>query len=103
MRLSRHWLRSTPISNDSMHLIVTSPFYNLGKVNEQKTTMEWWLAQQTAVITEAVRLLHPRGSICWQVGNYVEAGGSFPSTFSCTRSSKISVLRCATESSGHSV
>src|SRR5271165_1104050 len=78
MRLSRHWLRSTPISNDSMHLIVTSPFYNLGKVNEQKTTMEWWLAQQTAVITEAVRLLHPRGSICWQVGNYVEAGGVFP-------------------------
>ena len=29
-------------------------------------------------IAEAVRLLHPQGSICWQVGNHVDDGEVFP-------------------------
>jgi adenine-specific DNA-methyltransferase len=59
---------------ESMKLIVTSPPYNLGKEYEKKSLKSEYLAQQTAVIKEAVRLLHPEGSICWQVGNFVENG-----------------------------
>lgn len=70
------FMRSLP--NESMHLIVTSPPYNLGKSYEKKTSNEIYIEQQTAAIAEAFRLLHPRGSICWQVGNYVDDGEIFP-------------------------
>lgn len=66
------------LNNESMHLIVTSPPYNMGKVYERKTTNEVYIEQQAATIAEAVRLLHPRGSICWQVGNYVDNGEVYP-------------------------
>lgn len=51
------------LKNESMHLIVTSPPYNLGKTYEKRTTNELYIEQQTATIAEAFRLLHPRGSI----------------------------------------
>jgi adenine-specific DNA-methyltransferase len=70
------FMRSLP--NESMHLIVTSPPYNIGKEYEKKTTNELYIEQQAATIAEAVRLLHPRGSICWQVGNGIEDGEVFP-------------------------
>ena len=66
------------LDNDSIHLIVTSPPYNLGKTYEKKTTTELYIEQQSATIAEAFRILHPRGSICWQVGNYVDDGEVFP-------------------------
>lgn len=62
----------------SMHLIVTSPPYNLGKKYERKTSLDIYIEEQSATIAEAVRLLHPRGSICWQVGNHVDNGEVFP-------------------------
>jgi adenine-specific DNA-methyltransferase len=68
-------MRSLP--NESMHLIVTSPPYNLGKTYEKKKSTND-IEQQTAAIAEAYRLLSPRGSICWQVGNYVEDGEIYP-------------------------
>lgn len=40
--------------------------------------MEAYLNQQTIVIRECVRCLFPHGSICWQVGNYVEKGSIIP-------------------------
>ena len=52
--------------DESMQLIVTSPPYNLGKEYEQRTTLERYIEAQAACIAEAVRLLHPTGSICWQ-------------------------------------
>jgi len=61
-----------------MHLIVTSPPYNIGKDYEQRTSNEVYIEQQAATIAEAVRLLHPKGSICWQVGNHVDNGEIFP-------------------------
>lgn len=62
----------------TFRLIVTSPPYNLGKDYETRTPLETYLAQQDAVITECVRLMHPQGSICWQVGNYVTNGEIIP-------------------------
>jgi adenine-specific DNA-methyltransferase len=63
---------------ESMHLIVTSPPYNVGKEYEKKRSQECYIEEQVASIAEAVRLLHPNGSICWQVGNYVDDGEIFP-------------------------
>lgn len=67
-----------PLASGSMQLIVTSPPYNLGKAYEGKTSLESYVAGQAAVIAECVRLLHPRGSLCWQVGNHVQNGEIFP-------------------------
>lgn len=63
---------------ESMKLIVTSPPYNIGKEYEQRSSMDKYLEEQASCIAEAVRLLAPDGSICWQVGNYVEKSEIFP-------------------------
>ena len=62
----------------SMKLIVTSPPYNIGKTYEKRSPLEDYLACQSRVIAECVRLLHPTGSLCWQVGNYVNDGEIVP-------------------------
>ena len=69
-------LRSIP--DDSMQLIVTSPPYNIGKEYEKKLQLETYLEQQSTVIRECFRTLSPKGSICWQVGNYVDNGSIVP-------------------------
>jgi len=66
------------LEDHSMHLIITSPPYNLGKSYESRRSQELYLEEQSAAIAEAVRLLHPQGSICWQVGNHVDDGEIFP-------------------------
>ena len=62
----------------SFKLIVTSPPYNLGKPYERKAELDAYLDQQDQVIEECIRLLHPQGSICWQVGNFVDNGEIVP-------------------------
>jgi len=69
-------LRAIP--DGSLTLVVTSPPYNIGKEYEKRLKLETYLEQQAAVIRECVRCLSSRGSICWQVGNYVEAGTIIP-------------------------
>jgi adenine-specific DNA-methyltransferase len=64
--------------NESMQLIVTSPPYNLGKEYEKRLDLEEYVEQQQQVITECVRTLANTGSICWQVGNYVDNGAIIP-------------------------
>jgi adenine-specific DNA-methyltransferase len=58
--------------------IVTSPPYNVGKEYETKTSIENYLASQEKVIEELIRIVSDNGSICWQVGNYVDKGEVFP-------------------------
>lgn len=65
-------------ADDSAMLIVTSPPYNLGKEYEGRVSLDAYCHQQGLTIAEAVRCLHPRGSICWQVGNWVEKGRIVP-------------------------
>jgi adenine-specific DNA-methyltransferase len=60
------------LPNDIAKLIVTSPPYNLGKAYETKTAIEAYLDFQDQVIDQLVRVLRSNGSICWQVGNFVE-------------------------------
>lgn len=64
--------------NQKFDLIITSPPYNIGKSYEVKTSIEEYLKTQEAIIEELIRLLSERGSICWQVGNYVSKGEVFP-------------------------
>ena len=59
-------------------LIVTSPPYNVGKSYERRGSLAHYLESQRHVIAECVRLLHPAGSLCWQVGNYVDRGEIVP-------------------------
>jgi DNA modification methylase len=66
------------IPDDSLGLVVTSPPYNIGKEYEKRLKLDSYLEQQAAVIKECVRCLSPRGSICWQVGNYVDNGSIIP-------------------------
>ena len=66
------------IPDQSMQLIVTSPPYNVGKAYERKDELENYLQWQDKVIGECIRVLRPEGSICWQVGNYVDAGAIVP-------------------------
>lgn len=66
------------LKKESMNLIVTSPPYNIGKAYERKTSLEVYIEQQAATVAEAIRVLHPNGSICWQVGNHVDNGEIFP-------------------------
>lgn len=66
------------LESASMDLIVTSPPYNIGKEYEKRTSNEIYIEHQAATIAEAVRLLSPNGSICWQVGNGIDDGEIFP-------------------------
>jgi hypothetical protein len=58
-------------------LIFTSPPYNLGKPytdysddRELSEYLEW----QKEIITDCVECLSEKGSLCWQIGNYVSNG-----------------------------
>jgi len=66
------------IPDRTVKLAVTSPPYNLGKEYERRLHINEYLDQQKQVITECVRTLHEEGSICWQVGNYVNNGEIIP-------------------------
>ncbi len=66
------------IPDNSLQLVVTSPPYNLGKEYETRLHIDDYLAEQEKVIKESVRCLSKKGSICWQVGNYVDKGAIIP-------------------------
>lgn len=59
-------------------LVVTSPPYNLGKEYEARLDLDEYVAAQARVLRECVRVLSPQGSLCWQVGNYVDRGAIVP-------------------------
>jgi adenine-specific DNA-methyltransferase len=59
-------------------LVVTSPPYNIGKRYERRMKFEEYVAHQVRVIKECVRILADDGSICWQVGNFVDDNEIIP-------------------------
>ncbi|MFW9771927.1 MAG: DNA-methyltransferase [Candidatus Thorarchaeota archaeon] len=74
--LSYDFLRKLP--SKLIRLIITSPPYNLGKDYEIEKEFEEYLLEQELVIKELVRVLANNGSICWEVGNYIEEGEVYP-------------------------
>jgi adenine-specific DNA-methyltransferase len=69
-------LKSVP--DQTVKLIITSPPYNIGKAYETTTNLNDYLEKLTPIVDELIRVLADDGSICWQVGNYVEDSEIFP-------------------------
>lgn len=59
-------------------LIVSSPPYNIGKSYESKKALEKYLEWQERVIDLMIPRLKDTGSLCWQVGNFVDNGQIAP-------------------------
>ena len=72
----KNFLKTIP--DETFQLIVTSPPYNIGKEYENKMDLDDYYQQQSLVIEECYRTLKTGGSICWQVGNYVDKGAIIP-------------------------
>jgi DNA modification methylase len=69
---------TSKLADESVQLIITSPPYNIGKSYETRVSIQEYLATQSDLISELKRVLHPSGSICWQVGNYIEKSEVYP-------------------------
>jgi adenine-specific DNA-methyltransferase len=62
----------------SVDLIVTSPPYCIGKSYEKTISVADFEAVHKVVLPEAVRVLRPGGSLCWQVGLHVSQQVVYP-------------------------
>ncbi len=70
------FLKTVP--DKSIQLIITSPPYNVGKPYEKRLKLAQYIAEQKKVINECARILKDEGSICWEIGNYVDNGKIIP-------------------------
>lgn len=59
-------------------LVVTSPPYNIGKEYEKKRSIEEYEKWQERIIQKIYIRLKDTGSICWQVGSFVENNEVLP-------------------------
>ncbi len=66
------------IPSGLINLIITSPPYNIGKAYEQPKELDEYLREQEDVIQELTRCLADNGSLCWEVGNFVNDGEVVP-------------------------
>jgi adenine-specific DNA-methyltransferase len=66
------------VPDGSVKLIITSPPYNLGKAYEEARHLDAYLENLSPVVDQLIRVLAEDGSLCWQVGNYVEDSEIFP-------------------------
>ena len=69
---------SDKLPKNFFRLIITSPPYNIGKDYEKKQSLDSYMEWQEQIISKLVGLLHSEGSLCWQVGNFVDRGEVFP-------------------------
>lgn len=65
-------LRKIADSPSRAELVVTSPPYNTGKEYERQTSLDDYIEGQRQTIAACLDILSPTGSICWQVGHYIE-------------------------------
>lgn len=69
------------IPAESIDLIVTSPPYCIGKEYEKGWDLERFRSLHEKVLPEAVRVLKPGGSLCWEVGYHVKDAITTPLDF----------------------
>jgi len=62
-------------------LILTSPPYNMGKAYESQLSLADYLTDQEKTISACVDILSETGSVCWQVGHYLEYSGKNKESF----------------------
>jgi len=66
------------LPDNTFSLIVSSPPYNIGKNYEKEIPLQEYLAWQETIISQLVRVMNNTGSLCWQVGNYINNREVFP-------------------------
>ena len=66
------------VPDNTAMLVLTSPPYNIGKPYEERIEFKEYLEWQKKVLGRCIDILNPRGSLCWEVGNYIENGEVFP-------------------------
>ena len=66
------------LKSNSVQLIITSPPYNIGKSYEKKTPFELYLKEQEKTLLDCYRVLKNEGSLCWQVGSYINKSELYP-------------------------
>lgn len=66
------------IPDKTIQLIITSPPYNLGKEYENRRDIADYRKTQVPILKQLYRVLKKEGSLCWQVGNFVEEGEVYP-------------------------
>ena len=66
------------LKDGSVKLVLTSPPYNIGKIYEDKIDFDEYINSFEPLVKELVRVLASDGSICWQVGNYINDGEVYP-------------------------
>lgn len=71
------FLKGLPIES-MFDLVVSSPPYNIGKEYETRLGLDEYIKWQESIIDEIIPRLKPGGSLCWQVGNYVDNNQIFP-------------------------
>ena len=66
--------------DESVQLVLTSPPYNIGKIYEQdeKRSLDDYLEWMSPIISLIKSKLSDSGSVCWQVGNYVNNKQIYP-------------------------
>ncbi len=69
-------LRTLP--DGAAKLIITSPPYNIGKAYERATALDKYLDALNPILDELIRVMAADGSLCWQVGNYVDKSEIYP-------------------------
>jgi adenine-specific DNA-methyltransferase len=74
---SEEFLKALP-EEPMFDLVVTSPPYNIGKSYEKRGALDSYLAWQKRIIALIIPRLKSNGSICWQVGNFVDNGQIVP-------------------------
>lgn len=65
-------LKQIKESGDRVNLIVTSPPYNIGKEYESELPLREYVRMQKETIAACVAILADTGSICWQVGHFID-------------------------------
>ena len=66
------------LADSSIQLTVTSPPYNIGKSYEKRLKLEDYLDDYPRFIKSLYAKTVDAGSVCWQVGNFVDRGEVFP-------------------------
>lgn len=68
------------VEDASCKLAITSPPYNIGKEYErdQRLSLKNYLAWVEPIATKMCAKVSENGSVCWQVGNFIEDGEVFP-------------------------
>src|SRR4030042_2253554 len=66
------------LPENTFTLIVSSPPYNIGKEYEKEIALREYLDWQETIIGQLARTLRSNGSLCWQIGNYINNKEVFP-------------------------